>query len=239
MIVWGESVSRLTTNEKRNFNDDKANTIGFKVDARFIARPRLLDDKFIDTSNMEAAKCLDDANKVFNDKTKLAIETKILLDNFVCNCNPTSIKKLRVLNIQIGGTEAEVCYMFLADSGLYIHNYAYNISLPSTLTLFADNCIDWFRRLVSFKKSCLHLAELSKAFTSNHSPTFENIFSRESSPSQLHTTCNSSWVRGTFFPPTKADPIPRFPKHFLSSPVLASKRKEVDGSDKADVKKRK
>jgi hypothetical protein len=229
----------LTTNEKRSFNDDKANTIGFKVDARFIAKPRLLDDNVVDTSNMEAARCLDDPRKVFNDKTKLAIETKILLDNVVCNCNPTSIKKLQVLNIQICGVEAEVCCMTLADSGLYIHNYAYNISLPCTLNLFAENCIDWIRRLVTFKKSCLHLAELPKAFTSNHSRTFDHVFSRESSPSQPHATCNSSWVRGTFFPSTNADPIPRFPKHFLSSPVLASKRKEVDGPDKTDVKKRK
>lgn len=51
---WGESTSQQTTDAKRSNNRNTANTIGLKVDARFITK--LSDSNSTDISNLEASK---------------------------------------------------------------------------------------------------------------------------------------------------------------------------------------
>lgn len=136
-MKWGESVCDLTTKGKLSNDCNTTKMIGLKVDARFLANINM-DSELIDVSNMEAAK-YQDRSKLHLDKAKLSVETKCLLDNLVLHCDPSVVQDLKLMNVQICGIETEVCCLSLVDSGVYVvHEYAFDMSLPSTI----ENSLD-------------------------------------------------------------------------------------------------
>lgn len=130
-IKWGESVSGLTSDQKKANDQSKKNVIGLKVDARFITNVHAIKRKLVDISNMEAAKSLNSKGKIYNDKSKLAIKTKCILDNLVFNCEPQTIENLRLLNLQICGTKADVCSLRLVNSGMYTTTFKKSFSFAN------------------------------------------------------------------------------------------------------------
>lgn len=223
-INWGESVNKLTTEMKQTNNDNKSNTIGFKVDARFVQKVAKVDklekkDYEVDIVNIEAAKSAEVDDKVHDDKLKLAVETKVMLDNVVPSLAGKTPNMFSLQNFQICGVMAELCSLCLADKGLYVHVLDYDLSLPKTPYEFADSLDYWLRKLMVFRKACQDTLKLLSTSIGVAQRTFNDCFYRDFLLDQEQEGCNGNWVRGSFYMPTKRDPIPHFPKNFLSPPM--------------------
>lgn len=128
-----------------------ANAIGLKVDARFVTKSS--DSDSADISNLEASKDSNDSSKIVFNNLKLVIESKVIVDHIV-NFLPAKHQMIDVSvpSIQISGLQAEICSLRLVDSGLYVHDIDFDISLPPSVTSFGDTLIDWTRKLLFFKK---------------------------------------------------------------------------------------
>lgn len=67
---------KTTITIKRKNNEDKAHTIGCKVEGRVVCKL----SKVVDTCHIKAAKASADYNKVYFDKSKLAARSKCTID---------------------------------------------------------------------------------------------------------------------------------------------------------------
>jgi hypothetical protein len=220
-IKWGESVSSTSTNIKKANNDNKKHTIGCKVDGRILCKINSLNEAF-DICQIEAAKSTTDSAKVFTDRTKLAIESKCIVDDIVSKPSfITTNSSYGIQNVQIAGIQADTSTLKLIDNGLYVHIPDFDISLKPNVLQFASILSTWVRKLISFKNEC-YLTDVVISSASSSTPLqFNAALGRAENENAELERCNASWVRGTFFFPGK-DGQPVFPKNFLHERRSAS-----------------
>ncbi|KAI8885990.1 hypothetical protein K501DRAFT_270239 [Backusella circina FSU 941] len=136
-------ISNLTTGRKRLSNGSRPHTIGLKTDARIITNLSIFKTDLVDVSTIEAVKGYAKANKMSTNKSKLAIQSKCIVDNIASNCDQRVLNNVSILNIQISAIEAEAYNLALVDSGVYVYTFAFDLSLPSSIELFSTNMIKW------------------------------------------------------------------------------------------------
>ncbi|GAA5797442.1 hypothetical protein HPULCUR_002826 [Helicostylum pulchrum] len=236
-IKWGESTSQQTTNAKLSNNGNTANTIGLKVDARIITKSPSSDPA--DLLNLEASKDSNDSSKILSDNLKLAIESKVIVDHIV-DFLPENhqMKYVSVQSIQISGLQAEICSLRLVDSGLYVHDIDFDISLPPSVISFGETLIGWTEKLLFLRKRILANATIVSSMPARSQKTFAEACNRPRSDTPLINDglVSRSWTRGTFFLPTEKRPIPIMPVNFLAPPP-STKRKATTSISRRPTKK--
>lgn len=213
-------MSKTTTKTKCVNNNDKPHTIGCKVDGRLlcIVDKAHIDD--IDICHFETARSTKNNKKIRDDKAKLAIETKCLIDNVFLQPNFDARGKNRpIQNLQLCGTQGEVCSLALIDFGLYIHRYEYDISMKRSLLDFSDVLLSWIRTLMSFRKYCHATLDAFTLSVLESPRTIHEALGRDKPLSTHKYEYSPFWVRGTIFLPTLTNPMPVFPENFLTSPT--------------------
>lgn len=111
-------------------------------------------------------------------------------------------KAVVLQNMQVFGIQTEVCALKLIDRGLNVNRVEFDLSLCSSLNLFADKLIMWIRQLQSLKKNCLNIAALSNQAYCTQPASFSEILGRGGTDNDKNKYCNPEWVTGTFLPPT-------------------------------------
>lgn len=148
-LNWGETSIETTTTVKRFNNDNMPHTIGCKVDGRIVCKV----SKVVDTCHIEAARASVDSGKIYNDKFKLAAETKCSIDDIAMSVKLEKTTAIIMNNMQIFGIQAEVCSLKLIDNGLYVNCVDFDLSLSNNLDLFSAKLVMWIRQLMSLKKT--------------------------------------------------------------------------------------
>ncbi|GAA5816876.1 hypothetical protein MFLAVUS_010410 [Mucor flavus] len=220
-VNWGETSTDTTTAVKRINNDNKPHTIGCKVDGRIVCKV----SEVVDTCHVEAARASSSLDKIHSDKFKLAAESKCTIDDMVMSGKLKNQKAIILQNMQIFGILAEVCTLKLIDCGLYVNRVEFDLSLCTSLNLFADKLIMWIRQLKSLKKNCLNIAALSNEAYYTQPTSFSEIFGRGDSDDDNSKYCSPEWVTGTILPPTTKPAL--LPKQLLTSPTTLSRNRSL------------
>ncbi|CAO3688097.1 unnamed protein product [Rhizopus stolonifer] len=208
-VNWGETSTDTSTAVKRINNDNKPHTIGCKVDGRIVCKV----SKVVDTCHVEAARASSSFEKIYSDKFKLAAESKCIVDDLVMSGKLKKQKAIILQNMQTFGIQAGVCALKFIDRGLYVNSVEFDLSLCSSLNLFADKLIMWIQQLKSLKKTCLNIAALSNEAFYTQPASFSDDNSKY---------CRPEWMTGTFLPPTTKPAL--LPKQLLTSPTLSKNR---------------
>ncbi|KAI7900222.1 uncharacterized protein BX663DRAFT_412408, partial [Cokeromyces recurvatus] len=114
-VKSGESTNPFSSINKQIQYHDHSNIIGFKIDSRFILDH---EDHEIDLGCLEAAINAFDADKVYNDKAKLAREAKEIVDVLTSNSLPAAY--CHGWAIQICGLSGKVSTVELVADKLYV-----------------------------------------------------------------------------------------------------------------------
>ncbi|KAI9258458.1 hypothetical protein EDC94DRAFT_613879 [Helicostylum pulchrum] len=189
-VNWEETSTDTTTTVKRINNDNKPHAIGCKVDGRIVCKV----SKVVDTCHVEAARASSSSEKIYNDKSKLAAESKCTIDDMVMSGKLKKQKAIILQHMQIFGIQAEVCALKFIDRGLYVNRVEFDLSLCTSLNLFADKLIMWIRQLKSLKKSCLNIAALSNEAFYTQPASFSEIFGRGDSDDDNSKYCSPEWA---------------------------------------------
>lgn len=108
-----------------------------------------------DICQIETAKSANNILKNITDRTKLAIESKCIIDDTVSRPNfPLTRHSYEIQNVQLCGVQGQVSTLKLIDKGLYVHVNDFNISLETGVISFANNLSVWVRNLIMFKNTC-------------------------------------------------------------------------------------
>lgn len=121
--------------------------------------------------------------------------------------------------MQLCGTQGEVCSLALIDFGLYIHLYAYDISMKRSLLDLSDVLLSWIRILISFRKYCHATLDTFTLSVLESPRSIHEALGRDKPLSTPKYEYSPFWVRGSIFLPTLTNPIPAFLENFLTSPT--------------------
>ncbi|KAI9262567.1 hypothetical protein EDC94DRAFT_671670 [Helicostylum pulchrum] len=198
----------------------RQNVIGLKTDCRAVAYFHH-DNQKVDLTSLEAGKEFDET-KVFSDRANLVAEAKSTLDLFLNSSTLPKDKKDKpvIPIIQIARMKCELCAYRLVADGLYALDSVGSLSLPPLSSEFSENSFSWFQTLLGLKSMIMTLYDNSLILQQKNQGDFIN--------SDV-TIGGSNLTRGTFFPPTKASPIPTMPVNLYAPscpPVYDDSKKQ-------------
>ncbi|CAO3698697.1 unnamed protein product [Rhizopus stolonifer] len=210
---WGESVGD---------SDDATSSSGFKVDLRVLKDTLSRRRKEADKANVEIAKGNASLIKVTSDRTKLHIESKVVLDKLIREV-PEKDKNVCIPSLQLAGAKATLYSLKLGANGLYIAIKEESAAIPNHASK-VGHFKDVLKLLFKFKNAIMNLASLSLIEVddssedgsgedgSSEDDSSEDDSSEDDSSSSNNNNNNNnnnnsvstSWVRGTWIPPNSA-----------------------------------
>ncbi|RCH79269.1 hypothetical protein CU098_000311, partial [Rhizopus stolonifer] len=108
---WGDTMGESADIENR--------TTGLKVDLRFLKDTLSRRRKEADKANCEVSKLGAGHIKITSDRTKLLIESKVILDHLIKE-EPEKVKEIAVPALQLIGNRAILYSINLTTNGLYV-----------------------------------------------------------------------------------------------------------------------
>ncbi|CAO3608398.1 unnamed protein product [Cunninghamella blakesleeana] len=204
-------------------NDDTENEekqkyqIGLRVDGRFIS---VLEANLnVDLSTIEAAKSMNE-KKISDDKLKLIIESKIIMNEFIDKCPMVDPNNVKIYSIQISGYKAEICTLKLVDNGLYVYTLFKSIPLPNS----PDENVE-------------QIQMLSTEFSKDKRQSFGEHFNRKSGKNLTERSKYKYFTRGSYFPLSTPVSKNLFPK-FLYKPYISGDSSESENDSHKNKKGR-
>ncbi|KAG2214026.1 hypothetical protein INT47_001297 [Mucor saturninus] len=125
--------------------------------------------------------------------------------------------------IQICDNQCDVTNLNLGDIGLYCIDEFLDLTLPLSPAEFAEDSPSWFQKLFTLRSMVFNPIHLIDEREDKKSDT--SHFSRL--PKQQDEKISySTWIRGSFYPPTSQDNSLYISQDLYDIPAESSKKKE-------------
>ncbi|CEP13341.1 hypothetical protein [Parasitella parasitica] len=175
---------------------DSSDNLGFKVDLRVVKDSLSRRKKEADKANCEISRIDPGLVKITNDRTKLLLESKAVLDKIVEE-DPGRAKEISVPALQLIGNHAILYSLSLAANGLYAGLKEGSAYVPNVISNM-DSFRDVILLLFKFKAATTNI--LAFGLKGGDDGGGNNNNSDNNSSSNNSNNC-TSWVRDTWVPP--------------------------------------
>ncbi|KAG1470744.1 hypothetical protein G6F56_002505 [Rhizopus delemar] len=174
---WGDTVRELADIENR--------TTGLKVDLRFLKDTLSRRSTEADKANCEVSKVGAGHIKITSDRTKLLIESKVILDHLIKE-EPEKVKEIAVPALQLIGNRAILYSINLTTNGLYVAVKEGTAVIPNHISHIKD-----------FREVIMLLFKFKNATTDVMAFGLDS----ENNNSNSSNSNSTSWVRESWIPP--------------------------------------
>ncbi|KAG1051134.1 hypothetical protein G6F43_006640 [Rhizopus delemar] len=187
--------NKLFRGESVGNSNEISGSSGFKVALRILKDTLSRRRKEADKANVEIARSNPSLIKIATDRTKLHIESKIVLDKLIKGVSGRT-RDISIPGLQITGSKFTLCSLKLGANGLYV-GVKEGVAVIPNHTSHIKDFRETIKLLYKFKNATMDVASLSLVNDDDSN----------------NSNGPASWVRGTWIPPNtnKKTKLPNMP----------------------------